>query len=115
MQVNPYESPTVPSEAPSVGQRPPGVSLAQSTGYVLIMSGAGAALGSVLGLAIGIVMPGYYRSVLPGGSAPGFDPILTGMVLGLTQGLGGGALVGVAVLAVYFWYLTRVRRVMSPR
>jgi hypothetical protein len=111
MKVNPYESPTVLSEAPSASQRPPGVSLAASTGYVLIMTGAGAALGSVLGLAIGILMPGYYRAVLPGGSAAGFDPVLTGMILGLTQGLGGGAVLGVAILAVYFWYLTRLRRI----
>jgi hypothetical protein len=110
MIANPYESPRgtlAEGEAPVVK---PALSLWTATGYVFAMSFVGLVFGGLMALAIGAIAPGYYRSLFRGIDDPAFDPTSAGVVLGLLQGLGGGAVLGVAILAIYLWYLTRLRR-----
>ena len=111
--INPYESPRYAHERPAGPTISPAFTIWQATTYVFAMTLAGTLLGGLMGLAIGVIAPDHYRAVLSGGSAPGFDPVTTGLILGTTQGLVGGTVFGVLVLAVYVWYLTRLRRMNS--
>lgn len=65
---------------------------------------AGASIGSFLGR----TMPGYYRGVFVTGSDPAFDPVAVGFGQGLTQGLAGGAAVGICLVAIVAWHDVRV-------
>ncbi|HEY0867652.1 MAG TPA: hypothetical protein VGE01_09740 [Fimbriimonas sp.] len=65
----------------------------------------GGAVGSLIGLLLGWLAPGYYRSVLVGGREPGFDPVQSGLGLGMTQGVMVGA--GLGVLAAFALALLR--------
>jgi hypothetical protein len=103
---NPYESPrAVDSGRPA--QQP--LTLFSATMYVMLTAGAGLLIGGLLGFLIGIAAPDYYRSVFPSMNGPGFNPALMGTILGATQGFFGGAGIGVVILIVYIWYLTRVK------
>lgn len=67
-------------------------------GLVIIVAcgmGFGAA-GGLLGLALGVGAPAYYRGVFGRGNEPSFSPVQVGLGLGTTQGL----IIGVAVGAV---------------
>lgn len=110
MNANPYESPRGALTADEDRFAKPLLSLWTATGYVLAMSLIGLMFGGLLALVIGAMAPSYYRSLFRGIDEPDFDPISAGVVLGLVQGLVGGAVLGVTILAVYFWYLTRLRR-----
>lgn len=56
--------------------------------------------GGLLGFALGIATPNYYRIVFRAAGDPDFSPVQVGLGLGLTQGLVAGLGVGgVAVLA----------------
>jgi hypothetical protein len=57
-------------------------------------------LGAGTGYALGTVAPGYYRSVFEGGQDPNFDPVDVGIGLGSSQGLLGGAVIGVLLASV---------------
>lgn len=69
-----------------------------------------AAIGGGIGWALGTFNPGYYRAVFRSGNEPWFDPVSVGVGQGVTQGTAGGAVVGVAVVALYLWRDSRVRR-----
>ena len=64
------------------------------------------AIGSLFGLAIGVVIgkfaPGYYRTVFQAEADPTFDPMSVGIGLGLTQGAVVGTVVGFLSVIVYF-------------
>lgn len=107
--INPYESPR--GDAGERGLATDNrLTLFGATMYVLLASGGGFLLGGLLGLAIGVLVPGYYRTVFRGADDPAFNPAVTGTLLGATQGLFGGALVGCVILVIYVWYLTRLKR-----
>jgi hypothetical protein len=74
----------------------------------------GGVLGTTIGAALGAFVPGYYRSVIPGGDQPGFDPVAVGIGLGLTQGIMFGALVGLALVAMFNWQRLRLAKQHTP-
>lgn len=63
--------------------------------------------GGALGTALGVFAPGYYRSVFRAGQAVDFEPVQVGLGLGITQGVIGGALVGIAVVLAVVWFQSR--------
>lgn len=67
---------------------------------VLLPAALFALVGGLLGAGLGMLAPDYYRSVLAGGQAPGFQPVQAGIGLGVTQGFVGGAVLGAILLAV---------------
>lgn len=75
--------------------------------FVVASTLIGAGAGVVIGLVLGRTMPGYYRSIFPGGHEPGFDPVAVGIGQGLAQGLAGGAVVGVLLVAIVAWHDVR--------
>jgi hypothetical protein len=74
----------------------------------------GAAVGTGIGYGLGTYAPCYYRTVFRGGMEPRFDPVTVGVGQGLTQGTAGGALVGLALVALFRWRDTRPRRDPRP-
>ncbi|MFK7766202.1 MAG: hypothetical protein AB8B55_03085 [Mariniblastus sp.] len=71
----------------------------------------GGLLGSLTGWAVGTFAPGYYRFVFGiDDSTPDFHPTEVGIGLGMTQGLGLGACVGVLIVGLFFWYRTRIAK-----
>lgn len=84
---------------------------------IIIATGAGfGAAGGLLGLALGLGAPGYYRGVFGRGDGPGFGPWRVGVGLGLNQGLICGLVVGsAAVIAEAFWSRHRVTLEVSER
>lgn len=65
------------------------------------------ASGAGLGAALGVFSPGYYRSVFSNGDSPTFDPVAVGIGQGLTQGVVFGTLVGLLLVAMFYWSRTR--------
>jgi hypothetical protein len=72
-----------------------------------------AGVGAGIGWALGTCVPGYYRSVFPGGNDPRFDPVAVGVGQGLTQGAAGGVPVGLAVVAILAWRDVRLRQLSA--
>ena len=56
--------------------------------------------GALIGAAIGVVAPGYYRSVIRHGDSPDFDALQVGIGLGATQGIVLGVVAAIAVLGL---------------
>ncbi len=54
--------------------------------------------GGLLGLALGVGMPGYYRGVFRAAADPGFRPAEVGFGLGCTQGAAAGVIVGLVLV-----------------
>jgi hypothetical protein len=72
-----------------------------------------AAVGASIGYGLGALRPGYYRTVYRVGQAPWFDPVSVGIGQGVTQGAGGGAVIGVLLVAIMSWRETRLQRVSA--
>jgi len=70
-------------------------------------------LGALLGLMIAVFVPDYYRTVLRLANDSPAGIIGVGIVLGATQGLVTGIGVGIAIIAIYAWYLTRRRKIVN--
>lgn len=100
---NPYESPRHAEPLP--GPKPH--SLLRGGATVLLCTAIGGALGLLVGAALGQFLPDYYRSVIPGGNQPDFQPLAVGIGLGLSQGCGLGALCGVGLAGLQFWFRAR--------
>lgn len=66
-----------------------------------------ALLGGLVGLAIGVQAPGYYRSLVRGGRLPDFNPIDVGIGLGTSQGAMVGMLCGGLIIAILAWRQAR--------
>jgi hypothetical protein len=62
-----------------------------------------ATIGGTIGYVIGTQMPGYYRSVFVNGDRADFNPMEVGTGQGITQGLVGGAVIGLALVAIVIW------------
>jgi hypothetical protein len=106
---NPYAAPIAAPLAHTgagAGLKPLFWSVAAVFGSAIL----GGLLGSVGGAALGAFVPDYYRSVIPGSDRPGFDPLAVGIGLGLTQGIMFGAVVGLALAAMYYWHHSRVAK-----
>lgn len=56
------------------------------------------AVGGIIGLALGVTMPDYYRGVFLSGRDPGFRPVQVGVGLGTGQGAICGMVVGSALV-----------------
>ena len=69
-----------------------------------------AGIGGGVGWAIGTFNPGYYRAVFSTGREPWFDPVSVGIGQGVGQGVFGGAVVGLALVALFVWRDVRLRR-----
>ena len=104
--LNPYESPDAKTTVFGPGPR----YLVASVLTVLVTALIGGMIGLGIGLTLGSLTPGYYRSVFSNGSQPGFDPLAVGIGQGLTQGVGGGTLIGLAIIALFYWYRSRVAK-----
>ena len=67
----------------------------------------GGLCGLGIGAALGSFVPGYYRSVFSNGADTSFDPVAVGIGQGLTQGVVGGGTIGLALVAMFYWYRLR--------
>jgi len=65
-------------------------------------------VGSLIGYAMGVYAPDYYRVVFRLPEVMELNPIQLGVGLGLTQGLGTGIVVGLVIVVVVAWYNSRV-------
>lgn len=63
--------------------------------------------GGLVGLALGVYAPDYYRSVVRGGQEPDFSPIDVGVGLGTSQGAIVGVIVGALVVVALAWRRSR--------
>lgn len=63
----------------------------------------GCALGALVGSLIGNLAPDYYRAVFGFKPEDNIDYAHLGLGLGVTQGLTGGVIVGVCVVAILTW------------
>ena len=81
-------------------------------GFIItIASGlAFAAIGGVLGYAMGTLAPDYYRIVFRIPPGIELDPAQAGLGLGLTQGLAAGLFVGLVIVLAVVWYRSREMR-----
>ena len=79
-------------------------------GFIItIASGlAFAALGGVLGYAMGTFAPDYYRIVFRIPPGVELDPAHVGLGLGLTQGLAVGLIIGLVIVVAVAWYKSRL-------
>jgi len=79
-------------------------------GFIIsIISGIGfAAIGGMLGYALGVLAPDYYRIMFRIPTRYEGDLVQLGVGLGLTQGFAAGLLVGLAIVVVVAWYNLRL-------
>jgi hypothetical protein len=59
--------------------------------------------GTLVGLALGRIIPDYYRGVFTGGGPPDLDPVDVAVGLGCSQGLIVGVFVGAALVVFVAW------------
>ncbi len=77
----------------------------------LLVFGTGALFGvggGLVGWALAVANPGYYRGVFRSGSEPWFDPVQVGVGLGISEGLTAGTIVGAVVALALAYYRARV-------
>lgn len=67
-------------------------------------------VGALLGYAVGVFAPDYYRVVFQLPESMELSPTQLGAGLGLTQGLGAGIVVGLVIVVVVGWYNARVEQ-----
>jgi hypothetical protein len=103
---NPYHAPKHVTKVTASSPAP----LLWSAVVVFGCTIAGSTLGLTAGAALGTFAPGYYRAVFSNGGEPHFDPVAVGIGQGVTQGTGFGALIGLALVAMFYWYNTRLNR-----
>lgn len=99
---NPYQS----DHHQTIRQAPSPMPLVWSLGVVASATVVFAAIGMAVGLLIASLAPGYYRSMFGAGA----DPFSMAVGLGLTQGAAAGAVIGVILVALFYWYRSRLTR-----
>ena len=104
MSDNPYEA----SQNPELTPAPKPTFLLWGVGTVFGSATLGGIIGCAVGMMMGKLVPGYYRSIFNGGDQPGFDPVAVGIGQGLSQGIAFGGFVGLVVVALFCWYRSRV-------
>jgi hypothetical protein len=108
---NPYDSPKNVTVATAFSPAP----LLWSVVAVFGAAFSGGLIGLGIGAALGTFVPGYYRSVFSRGNDPNFDPIAVGIGQGLTQGVVFGGVIGLLLVAMFYWYRSRSLRVASDQ
>jgi len=109
---NPYKAPQEFSRAdpgPEAFAPYEPLTLSDALRFELKTAALFAVVGGVLGLAIGIIMPNYYREVFNAFGDPDFKPSLAGMLLGFMQGGLLGVFAGIALLTIVVWSRRRRR------
>ncbi|QDT58085.1 hypothetical protein SV7mr_05740 [Stieleria bergensis] len=76
-------------------------------GIVAVCAFGGAVLGALLGYLVGTWVPGYYEAIIYRPRGVAIDPQSIGVGMGATQGFGGGAMLGFALIVLFSWYRTR--------
>jgi hypothetical protein len=72
---------------------------------IIILSGLAFSVGGgLIGYALAVLMPGYYRGVFSHGHEPWFDPMSVGVGLGITEGGVCGLALGAVVVLAVAWY-----------
>ena len=104
---NPYEP---PGERPARDRPEPPISWMGAFGVIAASGAVFGIAGMVVGLALGVAMPGYFRGV----SSDAVDPLQVGMGLGLSQGLFAGVAVASALVAAMTTWRGRSREVERP-
>lgn len=66
-----------------------------------------AAGGGLIGYALAVLAPAYYRGVFTNGRQPWFNPVEVGLGLGVTQGAVCGVIAGAVVVLAVAWYNSR--------
>jgi hypothetical protein len=89
------------------------MTIRKAIGTVLLCTLLIGAVGTSIGFGLGKFSPGYYRAVCRNGYEAGFDPVSVGVGLGLTQGITGGIIVGLATVALLCWRETNMARASS--
>lgn len=102
---NPYDAPR-DIVGPSARLTP----LLWSVAVVFGCAGLGGVMGLAMGAALGTFAPGYYRSLFQDGGEPHFDPVAVGIGQGLTQGTVFGGIIGLLLVAMWYWYHSRSTR-----
>ena len=96
---NPYRP---PKDALTTSATSPRI-LLLSIGAVFCSSVIGGAMGLLMGAALGTFLPSYYRSTFSSGDSPNFDPVAVGIGQGSTQGVVFGGLIGLILVAMFYW------------
>lgn len=76
---------------------------AKAFGICLTGTVGGCALGALVGYLVGQFAPDYYRAVFGFKPEDNIDYAHLGVGLGITQGLTGGVIVGLGIVAVLTW------------
>jgi len=101
---NPYDSPANPIEHAGP----------QFLGWSMAVVFGSAALGGLIGIGIGVLLgtlaPEYYQSVFSDSNSPNFNPLAIGIGLGLTQGVVFGGIIGLVLVALFYWYRIQLVR-----
>ena len=103
---NPYDSPKNATIPAATSPAPLLWSVVTVFGSALL----GGLIGLGIGAGIGSTVPSYYRSVFSNGSDPNFDPVAVGIGQGLTQGVVFGSIIGLALVAMFYWNRSRAAR-----
>jgi hypothetical protein len=77
---------------------------------IICCAGLFAGIGAGAGFLLGRFNPQYYRGIIRVLRDADFNPVSFGVGQGFTQGLAGGALVGVALVAIFCWREIRLQR-----
>ena len=85
-----------------------GITLTVICGFIITSGIAFAAIGGVLGYAIGTFAPDYYRIMFHIPPSIELDPVQAGLGLGLTQGLAAGLVIGLVIVVACAWYRSRL-------
>ncbi len=70
---------------------------------VLLWGVTFAGIGAAMGATLGMVAPGYYRTVFRHSNVPDFSPLHVGIGLGTIQGAAAGVVISIVVLALIAW------------
>lgn len=104
MEANPYASPIAESE--QLAPKLPGARiLFASIAAVALTTFGGCWVGVGAGYVGASIAPTYYAPVERDHAA-----IPTALVIGMGQGLGGGCVVGILLVGLFYWYRSRVKR-----
>jgi hypothetical protein len=102
---NPYASPS--SEASDVSAKLPGArTLFASVAAVGLTTFGGCWIGVGSGYVGGKVAPSVY-------SEYEYAAVPNAMIIGMGQGLAGGCVVGILLVALFYWYRSRMKRKLA--